>query len=69
MTPVTSWDEWEGGALMAGTTDHGTDESISRPRTSSWKYIGPGIVVAATGVGAGDRGAPTWEAFRPPSFF
>ncbi|WP_433545962.1 Nramp family divalent metal transporter [Streptomyces sp. CA-294286] len=26
----------------------------SRPRKSSWKYIGPGIVVAATGVGAGD---------------
>lgn len=22
------------------------------PRRSSWKYIGPGIVVAATGVGA-----------------
>ncbi|MBV7699929.1 Nramp family divalent metal transporter [Streptomyces sp. TRM70350] len=29
-------------------------ESDSRPRKSSWKYIGPGIVVAATGVGAGD---------------
>ncbi|WP_371546241.1 Nramp family divalent metal transporter [Streptomyces sp. NBC_00554] len=29
-------------------------ESISQPRKSSWKYIGPGIVVAATGVGAGD---------------
>ncbi|MCX4819066.1 Nramp family divalent metal transporter [Streptomyces sp. NBC_01142] len=39
---------------MAGTTDHSTDESISRPRRSSWTYIGPGIVVAATGVGAGD---------------
>ncbi|MEV7087357.1 Nramp family divalent metal transporter [Streptomyces sp. NPDC093085] len=26
----------------------------SRPRKSSWTYIGPGIVVAATGVGAGD---------------
>ncbi|MEU9732313.1 Nramp family divalent metal transporter [Streptomyces sp. NPDC048002] len=26
----------------------------SPPRKSSWKYIGPGIVVAATGVGAGD---------------
>ncbi|MFH8365893.1 Nramp family divalent metal transporter [Streptomyces sp. NPDC018031] len=24
------------------------------PRTSRWRYIGPGIVVAATGVGAGD---------------
>lgn len=32
----------------------GTGEPASRPRTSSWKYIGPGIVVAATGVGAGD---------------
>ncbi|MFI9581231.1 Nramp family divalent metal transporter [Streptomyces sp. NPDC052236] len=45
---------------MAGTTDRSTnesgesDESVSRPRKSSWKYIGPGIVVAATGVGAGD---------------
>lgn len=39
---------------MAGTTESSTDESISRPRKSSWKYIGPGIVVAATGVGAGD---------------
>ncbi|MFI1398386.1 Nramp family divalent metal transporter [Streptomyces sp. NPDC020681] len=39
---------------MADTTDSRTDESISRPRKSSWKYIGPGIVVAATGVGAGD---------------
>ncbi|XVV36948.1 Nramp family divalent metal transporter [Streptomyces sp. CA-100214] len=29
----------------------GTD---SAPRKSSWRYIGPGIVVAATGVGAGD---------------
>lgn len=26
----------------------------SGPRKSSWRYIGPGIVVAATGVGAGD---------------
>ncbi|MFJ6805027.1 Nramp family divalent metal transporter [Streptomyces anulatus] len=32
----------------------GTGEPASRPRQSSWKYIGPGIVVAATGVGAGD---------------
>ncbi|MEU6157028.1 Nramp family divalent metal transporter [Streptomyces sp. NPDC047130] len=28
--------------------------SNTPPRKSSWKYIGPGIVVAATGVGAGD---------------
>lgn len=32
----------------------GTGKPASRPRQSSWKYIGPGIVVAATGVGAGD---------------
>ncbi|MCC0577440.1 Nramp family divalent metal transporter [Streptomyces californicus] len=31
-----------------------TGEPASRPRKSRWKYIGPGIVVAATGVGAGD---------------
>ncbi|WP_155057811.1 Nramp family divalent metal transporter [Streptomyces blattellae] len=29
-------------------------EVTDTPRKSSWKYIGPGIVVAATGVGAGD---------------
>ncbi|MGW0787081.1 Nramp family divalent metal transporter [Streptomyces sp. NPDC002911] len=29
-------------------------EPGSQPRKSSWRYIGPGIVVAATGVGAGD---------------
>ncbi|WP_326810774.1 Nramp family divalent metal transporter [Streptomyces scopuliridis] len=39
---------------MADITDTGTDEAVSRPRKSSWTYIGPGIVVAATGVGAGD---------------
>ncbi|MDJ0465150.1 Nramp family divalent metal transporter [Streptomyces sp. H27-C3] len=39
---------------MAGTTDNSTGELTGRPRKSSWKYIGPGIVVAATGVGAGD---------------
>ncbi|MFG2572611.1 Nramp family divalent metal transporter [Streptomyces sp. NPDC048481] len=31
----------------------GSDDNPA-PRKSSWKYIGPGIVVAATGVGAGD---------------
>ncbi|MFI1209201.1 Nramp family divalent metal transporter [Streptomyces sp. NPDC020802] len=36
------------------TGSHGSGESIAGPRKSSWKYIGPGIVVAATGVGAGD---------------
>ncbi|MFD4634682.1 Nramp family divalent metal transporter [Streptomyces sp. NPDC058284] len=41
---------------MAETTGSGTtaDATAPRPRKSSWKYIGPGIVVAATGVGAGD---------------
>ncbi|GHF82525.1 iron transporter [Streptomyces griseus] len=41
-----------GMAETSATT--GTGEPASRPRKSSWKYIGPGIVVAATGVGAGD---------------
>ncbi|MEW2527647.1 Nramp family divalent metal transporter [Streptomyces sp. NPDC047071] len=39
--------ETKGGPIAAGDVD-------SVPRKSSWKYIGPGIVVAATGVGAGD---------------
>ncbi|MFD3650023.1 Nramp family divalent metal transporter [Streptomyces cyaneofuscatus] len=39
-------------AETSATTE--TGEPASRPRESSWKYIGPGIVVAATGVGAGD---------------
>ncbi|MBT2365067.1 Nramp family divalent metal transporter [Streptomyces sp. ISL-10] len=39
---------------MTGTTEENTGEAISPPRKSSWRYIGPGIVVAATGVGAGD---------------
>ncbi|MEG3630536.1 Nramp family divalent metal transporter [Streptomyces poriticola] len=44
---------------MADTTGNTTDSGTSRspdssPRKSSWRYIGPGIVVAATGVGAGD---------------
>lgn len=40
---------------MADTTDNtATGGATSAPRKSSWKYIGPGIVVAATGVGAGD---------------
>ncbi|MEV5545527.1 Nramp family divalent metal transporter [Streptomyces sp. NPDC052309] len=30
------------------------DGTVPAPRKSSWRYIGPGIVVAATGVGAGD---------------
>ncbi|MET9868826.1 Nramp family divalent metal transporter, partial [Streptomyces sp. NPDC006386] len=42
---------------MADTTGNTTDhEATQQPpmRKASWKYIGPGIVVAATGVGAGD---------------
>ncbi|MFJ7786723.1 Nramp family divalent metal transporter [Streptomyces albidoflavus] len=39
--------ETDGAATAPQAADRG-------PRTSSWKYIGPGIVVAATGVGAGD---------------
>jgi Mn2+/Fe2+ NRAMP family transporter len=40
---------------MADTTDNTTTGATApAPRKSSWKYIGPGIVVAATGVGAGD---------------
>ncbi|MGC0329798.1 Mn2+/Fe2+ NRAMP family transporter [Streptomyces sp. SAI-170] len=44
---------------MADTTGHPTEPGVTsetdRPmRPSSWRHIGPGIVVAATGVGAGD---------------
>ncbi|MFF1721396.1 Nramp family divalent metal transporter [Streptomyces sviceus] len=40
---------------MADTTDSKvTGETNFAPRKPSWRYIGPGIVVAATGVGAGD---------------
>ncbi|MFJ8755124.1 Nramp family divalent metal transporter [Streptomyces sp. NPDC102441] len=40
---------------MAETSETtGAGELGSQPRKSSWRYIGPGIVVAATGVGAGD---------------
>ncbi|KOU73609.1 iron transporter [Streptomyces sp. MMG1533] len=41
---------------MADTTDNTATGTAATPapRKSSWKYIGPGIVVAATGVGAGD---------------
>ncbi|MER7773945.1 Nramp family divalent metal transporter [Streptomyces sp. NPDC096191] len=41
--------------LTGNTRDAGvTGGTDSAPRKSSWRYIGPGIVVAATGVGAGD---------------
>ncbi|WP_030145721.1 Nramp family divalent metal transporter [Streptomyces violaceorubidus] len=44
---------------MADTTGNTTPAGVSggadsAPRKSSWRSIGPGIVVAATGVGAGD---------------
>ncbi|MFD6189728.1 Nramp family divalent metal transporter [Streptomyces sp. NPDC060275] len=44
---------------MADTTGNTSDAGVSvgadqAPRKSSWRHIGPGIVVAATGVGAGD---------------
>ncbi|MGP3927134.1 Nramp family divalent metal transporter [Streptomyces sp. 8N616] len=45
---------------MARTSESGAGEVTEAqgqgqgPRKSSWRYIGPGIVVAATGVGAGD---------------
>ncbi|MFE1441025.1 Nramp family divalent metal transporter [Streptomyces sp. NPDC058739] len=44
---------------MADTTGHSTPSDVSRepnpaPRRAGWRHIGPGIVVAATGVGAGD---------------
>ncbi|MBM9619626.1 Nramp family divalent metal transporter [Streptomyces zhihengii] len=38
---------------MTDTTEESTPGAVG-PRKSSWRYIGPGIVVAATGVGAGD---------------
>ncbi|QNP65029.1 Nramp family divalent metal transporter [Streptomyces genisteinicus] len=38
---------------MTDTTEESTAGSVG-PRKPSWRYIGPGIVVAATGVGAGD---------------
>ncbi|WP_282703966.1 Nramp family divalent metal transporter [Streptomyces sp. CC219B] len=43
-------------AETSGNTQAPLDSSApdSTSRKSSWKYIGPGIVVAATGVGAGD---------------
>ncbi|QNP70500.1 Nramp family divalent metal transporter [Streptomyces roseirectus] len=40
---------------MADITDHPTTEATDPPpRKASWRHIGPGVVVAATGVGAGD---------------
>ncbi|WP_175408510.1 Nramp family divalent metal transporter [Streptomyces sp. TRM64462] len=39
---------------MADTADTGTGQGTPALRKASWRYIGPGIVVAATGVGAGD---------------
>ncbi|NGO48453.1 Nramp family divalent metal transporter [Streptomyces ureilyticus] len=42
------------GKTAGNSGETASDETNSSPRKSSWKYIGPGIVVAATGVGAGD---------------
>ncbi|GAV41807.1 Nramp family divalent metal transporter [Streptomyces acidiscabies] len=41
---------------MADTTGNPTTHAPSTPvpRKASWRHIGPGVVVAATGVGAGD---------------
>ncbi|MCK1823423.1 Nramp family divalent metal transporter [Streptomyces sp. XM83C] len=43
---------------MVDTTGNTTDAHVTSPepplRKPSWRHIGPGIVVAATGVGAGD---------------
>ncbi|MEU8348363.1 Nramp family divalent metal transporter [Streptomyces sp. NPDC048845] len=42
---------------MTDTTDSGGGglaPAAEGPRKAAWRYIGPGIVVAATGVGAGD---------------
>ncbi|MFJ5776018.1 Nramp family divalent metal transporter [Streptomyces sp. NPDC093094] len=44
---------------MADTTGHPTEPGVAPatnppPRRASWRHIGPGVVVAATGVGAGD---------------
>jgi Mn2+/Fe2+ NRAMP family transporter len=38
-----------------GAASHGTDGP--EPGRSRWRYIGPGLVAAATGVGVGDLGA------------
>jgi len=42
------------GKTTGNSGEAASGEANSSPRKSSWKYIGPGIVVAATGVGAGD---------------
>ena len=36
---------------MASTTPTGSEEQTTAPR---WRIVGPGLVVAATGVGAAD---------------
>ncbi|MFI8435953.1 Nramp family divalent metal transporter [Streptomyces sp. NPDC079020] len=42
------------GSGTGRSADSGTEPLNTLPRKSRWTYIGPGIVVAATGVGAGD---------------
>lgn len=54
MVDTSGTTESGSGAGPGPVAGSGTGEPDSRPRKSSWKYIGPGIVVAATGVGAGD---------------
>lgn len=54
MVDTSGTTESGSGAGQGPVAGPGTGEPDSRPRKSSWKYIGPGIVVAATGVGAGD---------------
>ncbi|MFD4693396.1 Nramp family divalent metal transporter [Streptomyces sp. NPDC058463] len=54
MVDTSGTTESGSGTGQGPVAGSGTGEPDSRPRKSSWKYIGPGIVVAATGVGAGD---------------
>ncbi|MEP2722986.1 MAG: hypothetical protein ABJH19_02695, partial [Roseibium sp.] len=40
--------------VAAQTRNPPSEPATAPPRTGRWKLIGPGIVAAATGVGAGD---------------
>ncbi|SCK26492.1 Nramp family divalent metal transporter [Streptomyces sp. WMMB 322] len=53
---MTTEDSEQGGASASTPDSPGRSQAQTRPqvRKASWKLIGPGIVVAATGVGAGD---------------
>ncbi|MFD2793207.1 Nramp family divalent metal transporter [Promicromonospora vindobonensis] len=48
---VTSQGLTGGPPTPGGEADSGYDGSLEKPR---WKIVGPGLVVAATGIGAGD---------------